>query len=223
MLPAYHVRDAARYAGVSVGTIHNWQRAQNDFVPALAAREERFSLSFLQLVELRFVSAMREAGIKLRAIRAAREYLAKAFKTEFPFADLRLKHNGQNIIVDLEETEGPVFRDIVLIADRGGQYSWKDIIGRKFDEFEYVDTIARRWYVGGKGSPILIDPHIAFGAPQVRGIPTWVIQNRHSGGESSKEIAEDFGLTQKLVKQALSFERRTTNNKNAQRKAWTTH
>lgn len=222
-LPAYHVKDAARFAGVSVGTIGNWQRAQRNFVPALAAREEGFSLSFLQLVELRFVAAMREAGIKLKAIRAAREYLAKAFETEFPFADIRLKHNAQNIIVDLEESEGATFRDVVLIADKGGQYSWKDIIGRKFQEFEYVDTIARRWHVAGRKSPIVIDPHIAFGAPQVKGIPTWVIKNRFVGGESLGEISADFGLTQKHVKAALNFEKSSNEKKNVQRKAWTTH
>ena len=68
ILPAYHVADAARYAGVSTGTVRNWQRAQKEFVPALAVREIGFSLSFLQLVELRFVAAMREANIQLRKI-----------------------------------------------------------------------------------------------------------------------------------------------------------
>jgi uncharacterized protein (DUF433 family) len=206
-LPAYHVSDAARYAGVAVGTIHNWQRAQKQYVPALAERERGFSLSFLQLVELRFVAAMREANISLHKIRAAREYLAKAFETEFPFADLRLKNDGQDILIDLEESEGVEFKGKMLVATRGGQYSWKDVIGNKFNEFEYVDRLARRWHVAGRNSPIIIDPQIAFGAPHVRGVPTWVLKNRHDGGESSAEIARDFKLSQKLVKTALAFER----------------
>ncbi|MGC2402380.1 MAG: DUF433 domain-containing protein [Acidobacteriaceae bacterium] len=219
LLPAYHVVDAARYAGVAVGTIRNWQKARKHFVPALAQRELGFSLSFLQLVELRFVAAMRQAGLPIRKIRAAREYLAKAFKVEFPFADLRLKSDGQDIILDLEEEQGAEFRGKVLIANKGGQYSWKDVIGSKFAEFDYEDHLARRWHVAGPDSPIVIDPFIAFGAPQIRGIPTWVLKNRHDGGESSKEIARDFRLPKKLVQVALAFENKTTRGKR-QSKAW---
>ena len=108
----------------------------------------------------------------------------------------------------------------VLVANAGGQYAWKAIIGDKFNEFEYDGLIARRWHVAGKGSPIIIDPRVAFGAPHVRGIPTWVLKNRHDGGESSAEIARDFKLPRKLVKTALKFEG-SDEKKKRQPEAWT--
>lgn len=216
LLPAYHVSDAARYVGVSISTIHHWQRAAHELKPVLANRDSRESLSFLQLVELRFVSAMRAAGIPLKKIRLAREYLAADFNTDFPFADLRLKHDGQDILLDL----GAEYSGRLLVANRGGQYVWKEIIGNKFDEFDYVDLQARRWHVAGKESPILIDPEIAFGAPQIRGVPTWALKNRHDSGESSAEISRDFKIPRKLVKDALEFER--LKDKNIRKsKAWT--
>src|SRR5690348_13146293 len=175
ILPAYPVVDAARYAKISVGTINNWQET------AIGARERGESLSYLQLVELRFVAAMREAGLKLRTIRSAREYLSKKFETAYPFADMRLMHDGQNILVDLEELEGEHLKDTILVASRGGQYAWKPVIGDKFVEFDYVDCLARRWYIAGRKSPIVVDPHVAFGAPNVRGIATWALKNRHDG------------------------------------------
>jgi len=220
ILPAYHVNDAARYAGTTPATIVSWQREQGQAGPALGVRDSGVALSFLQLVELRFVAAMRDLGMKLKDIRAAREYLQSQFKTEFPFADIRLKSDGQSILVDLEETEGAEFRGKVLVANKWGQYAWKEIIGERFHEFQYGDRFARRWHVAGKSSPILIDPLIAYGSPQIRGVPTWVVKNRHDGGESSDEIAKDFMLTKRQVKAALNFEQSADKNKSKQT-VWT--
>jgi uncharacterized protein (DUF433 family) len=205
-LPAYAVRDAARYAGVSVGTIRSWQQAQGTYTPALATRESGDALSYLQLVELRFVAAMREAGVKLSTIRKAREYLATRWHTDYPFAMAPLKTDGQYIIQDLEQAKGAEFRDLLLIADKGGQLSWKPIIDTKFLEFEYEGEWAMRWHLAGKESPIVIDPRIAFGSPMVRGVPTWALLGRYDAGENSDEIADDYGLNPTDVKAALDFE-----------------
>ncbi len=212
-LPAYAVRDAARYAHVSVQTILSWQKAQGEYVPALAERERGDALSYLQLVELRFVAAMREAGVTLKTIRRAREYLASRWKTDHPFATAPLKTDGQYIIQDLEEAEGSELADRLMIADKGGQLSWKPIIGDKFLEFDYEGEWAMRWRLAGQDSPIIIDPRIAFGAPIVKGIPTWALVSRHDAGESSDEIADDFRLDRADVKAALTFELEARNNK----------
>jgi uncharacterized protein (DUF433 family) len=200
------VRDAARYAHVSVSTIHTWQKAQGEYVPALAQRDRGDALSYLQLVELRFVARMREAGVKLRTIRKAREYLASRWKTDYPFAMKPLKTDGQYIIQDLEEAEGREFAGKLMIADKGGQISWKPIIGDTFIEFDYEGEWAMRWRLAGRDSPITIDPRIAFGAPMVKGIPTWALLGRSDAGESAEEIAADFKLDVAEVRAALDFE-----------------
>jgi uncharacterized protein (DUF433 family)/DNA-binding transcriptional MerR regulator len=210
-LPAYSVRDAARYAHVSVGTIRSWQRAQGEYVPALAARESGDALSYLQLVELRFVAAMRDAGVKLKTIRKAREYLAARWRTDYPFAMRPLKTDGQYIIQDLEEAEGKEFEGKLMIADKGGQISWKPIIGDRFLEFDYEGEWAMRWRLAGTDSPVIIDPRIAFGSPMVRGVPTWALLGRYDAGESSDEIAADFDLDPAEVKAALDFEHEARN------------
>lgn len=206
-LPAYLVQDAARYSGISVQTVNNWQKAQGQYVPALANREKGASLSYLQLVELRFVAAMRKAGVPLRKIRAAREYLAQRFAADHPFATLRLKTNGQDILLDLEESEGHAFKGTVLVANKGGQYSWKAIIGDTFQEFDYEKDLAMRWHVAGRSSPVVIDPRVAFGAPTVSGVPTWALRGRWESGEPIDEIAEDFKLTKLEVRAAVEFEK----------------
>ena len=91
-------------------------------------------------------------------------------------------------------------------ADQGGQLAWEIMIGR-LREFEYEkDGIVLKWHVAGRASPIIIDPRVAFGAPTVKGTPTWIIRGRWNAGESDSDIAEDFGIKKEEVREALKFE-----------------
>src|ERR1700693_2883785 len=83
-LPAYQVNEAARYARVTSQTIRNWQSARDGSNAALAHRKKGNALSYLQLVEVAFVSVMREMGLKLDLIKNARTYIAQNLNSEFP-------------------------------------------------------------------------------------------------------------------------------------------
>jgi hypothetical protein len=50
----------------------------------LSSREKRQELSYMKLIEVAVVAAFRGAGIRLPEIRAAREYVKKQLKSEFP-------------------------------------------------------------------------------------------------------------------------------------------
>ena len=51
-----------------------------------------------------------------------------------------------------------------------------------------------------------IDPRVAFGAPNVSGIPTWVIKGRYTAGETVADITEDFHLEATAIRDAWQFE-----------------
>ena len=71
--------------------------------------------------------------------------------------------------------------------------AWDELIGPVLEEFDYEhEGIAVRWHLAGAGVPIVIDPRVSFGAPSVRGTPTWIIKGRYDAGESDSAIAEDF-------------------------------
>jgi uncharacterized protein (DUF433 family) len=205
-VPNYEVGDAARYARVHSNTVSRWHKDTS-----LADREARAKLSYLQLVELAVVAACREAGMKLPDIRAARAYYAGAFNTKHPFATLKLKTDGVDLALDAGAD--------LLIGNRGGQMAWKSFIGDRFKEFEYEGGLATRWHVAGVSSPIVIDPRIEFGAPSVEGVPTWAVRGRWEAGEAISDIADDFGLKNKQVIAALSFE--GVDVAAAPRSAWT--
>lgn len=205
-LPAYRVVEVARYAGVTPQTVSNWQREASGHAPAISAREDHQALSYLQLVEVAFVASMRRLGVRLKAIRDARDYLRQRLDAEFPFATYRFKTDGQSILMDLEQFEATGSKGKLVVADKGGQLAWEAILEKRFTEFDYEEELAARWYVAGRDSPIIIDPQVAYGAPTVRGTATWILKGRWVAGEDVSDIAEDFGLPLDDVERGLRFE-----------------
>jgi uncharacterized protein (DUF433 family) len=205
-LPAYQVKDAAKYAEVTPQTVRNWQHAATDAAPAIATRESGASLSYLQLQELAVVSAMRAQGVKLHKIRLAREWLSQYFQLEFPFSDARVKADGQDILVEELGRELGKTTVRLLVANKGGQYVWADVIRHRFGDFEYEGNLALRWHVRGRTTGVVIDPRVSFGAPTIRGVPTWAIRGRFLSGESIEDLSSDFVLTRANVMKALEFE-----------------
>lgn len=205
-VPNYQVGEAAYYAGITSSTIISWQRSCAK--QTVASRESGLELSYLQLIEVAVVAAMRKGGIKLNEIRATRDFMKNRFKSEYPFAEYRFKSDGKSLWLSDTDIPGLKSRHGHLIrTGQQGQLAWSNIIGR-LNEFEYERKgIVIRWRVAGENSSVVIDPRISYGSPNVRGIPTWVIKGRWEAGEEKREIADDFGLKIPEVSDALSFER----------------
>lgn len=193
-LPNYEVREAAGYAHIHANTVWRWHKDTT-----LAAREAGSKLSYLQLIELAVAAACRQAGMKLADIRVARAFYAASYKTPHPFATLKLKTDGVDLALDAGAGQ-------LVIGNKGGQLAWKDFIGERFKEFDYEDGLATRWHVGGKQSPVVIDPRVRFGAPHVAGVPTWLLRERWEAGEPMDEITDDLNLKPPQVAAALQFE-----------------
>jgi uncharacterized protein (DUF433 family) len=203
-LPNYQVQEAARYARIAPQTVVQWQKGQTG---ALAPRPHREALSYLELIEVAVVAALRKEGVALWRIREAREYISRTLKSEYPFAQYSFKTDGRGLFIDFAQVVGAKrgFGKL-LRPDQQGQLAWEAVIGR-LTEFDYErQGIVIRWHVAGADSTVVIDPRISFGSPMVKGIPTWAIKGRWSAGEPPEEIAEDFGIREKEVMDALSFE-----------------
>ena len=152
------------------------------------------------------VGAFTEAGLRLKAIREARAYFARKLDSTHPFAEYRFKTDGKDLIADLDQIIGPEGKGKLLNANKGGQIEWASIIGDLLREFDYEGSLAVRWRVGGVKSPVVIDPRISFGAPSVKGKPTWLVRDRWRAGESVDYIARDLRLKAPDVESALVFE-----------------
>jgi uncharacterized protein (DUF433 family) len=205
-LPAYHIKEAARYAHVSPKTVSDWFKLRPDGSRMLAEKADGLALSYFELIEVAAIAALRKAGLSLHAIYSYREYVAKNLAAEFPFAQYKFKTDGQRITMNYEQIAGPKVKGTLIEPGKGGQLGWCAVLDDKLKEFDYSHGVASRWHVAGKNVPIVIDPQIAFGAPVLKGVPTWVLRERYEAGESLADIADDFGIKESDVKHALSFE-----------------
>jgi len=205
-LPAYTVADAARYARTHPQTVSYWHYGGRALGPALPGKERGKPLSYLQLVEVAFVATFRRLGVSLQRIRRARDYLAQRFESEYPFAEYRLATEGHHVLMDLQQAEPDAEVGRLILADANGQTAWRDVVAQRFAEFVYEYDLALVWRLGGPDSPIVIDPRVAFGAPTVRGTPTWALKGRWEAGEDVDDIQADFSLRRDDVLQALAFE-----------------
>lgn len=206
LLPAYQVVDAARYAKTTPQTVSYWHFGGPRVGPALPGREHRRPLSYLELVEAAFVATFRILGVSLQRIRNAREYAAQTLNSEFPFAEYRWLTEGQHMLLDLWEKESDFNAKQLVVGDIHDQITWQKMVGERFAQFDYEHGLALVWHVAGRQSPVIINPRIAFGAPMVRGIATWVLKGRWKAGESIEDIKEDFRLNEDEIKQGLQFE-----------------
>lgn len=206
-VPNYRIKEAARYADIATQTVASWHgRPGGNQKPTLSAKERGAALSYLQLIEVAVVASFRKAGVTLKKIKLAREYLAKQLEAEHPFAQYRFKTDGKELWMDYAQLHAPSDKTL-LAASLGGQLAWTDIIGR-LQEFEYDDDVklATKWRVAGADKSIIIDPRIQFGAPAIDGVATWVFKGRWEAGEPIDEIADDFGVPNSSVFEALAFE-----------------
>jgi len=207
-VPNYRIGEAARYAHLSPQTVAKWHtKPGSNRRSTLSTKEKGAALSYLQLIEVAVVSSFREAGVGLKKIEAAREYLAKQMEVEFPFAAYRFKTDGKDLWMDYAQFEASAGDRTLLAASRGGQLAWTDIIGR-LQEFDYENDegLAIRWHVAGRDENVIIDPRIQFGAPSVEGVATWAFKGRWEAGEDLDDIADDFGVSNSDVLAALRFE-----------------
>lgn len=208
--PVYRISEAARFTEAKPQTVYYWHKGTGAG-PAIRRSPENGgkSLSYMELVEVAFVAAMRSRGVSLQAIRRAREYVRRKIDSPYPFATYRFKTDGKHILLDLKDFKPDADEHDVIVLDRDGQLAWGNILASAFARFDYEKEIARRWHPLGHELPVIIDPAVAFGEPNVNGVATWVIKNRVIAGEKIDEIQRDFEVTETHIRAALEFEKVT--------------
>jgi len=170
-------------------------------------RGRKQGLSYLQLIEIAVVAAMRKQGVRLPEIRAARTFFADRLGLRFPFAQAKFKSDGIDILLDYEHSVRDNIKDKLVTANRGGQLIWTGAISRRLKEFNYgEDGNVVTWKLNGVESDIEISPQIAFGAPNIAGVTTAAIRQRWVGGYNIADISEDFELPHDAVEEAILFE-----------------
>jgi uncharacterized protein (DUF433 family) len=163
-------------------------------------------LSFLDLLEVRFLEAFLKHGIKWKTIRIASQKAADLLNRLHPFSTYKFKTDGRTILMEtMREDEDRVLLDLVK-----DQYVFEQIIGPfLYQGIEYNDRDEPyRWWPLGEHRSVVIDPRRAFGAPIVvpSGVPTKILAGGFKAEGSLSFVARWYDVTPEEVKDAVDFE-----------------
>jgi uncharacterized protein (DUF433 family) len=215
----YTVPEAARLLGIPARNITRWlggykyrDRTAGAVVempplwtPHLPRTERHIELDFRDLIELRFVKAFLDAGLRLPAIRAYLEYARDCVKDDRPFSTRRFRTDGRTIFLDSASAAG----DHELLDLKQRQYVIKATIERTLRDLDIEADAVTRWRpFRGKGS-IVIDPKRAFGQPIASryGVPTVALAEAVAAEGSVERVAALYEVSVSAVRDALEFER----------------
>jgi len=174
---------------------------------------DRQELSFLDLIEVRFVEHFRKHGAKTRTLRAAAERLRKEFDTPHPFATNRIHLVGDKadvfLVTDAMRESAKETKDHALLSLTTDNYVLEEIIKRYLvPGITFDRTFARRWVPRKDFPEIVVDPRIAYGQPAgPSGIPTGVLYDKWQAEDQSLDaVAEWYSVKTAEVQRAVDFE-----------------
>jgi uncharacterized protein (DUF433 family) len=214
---AYGIGEAARYLRIPQATLRAWTLGQYyrvedgrrlfDPVIQIADRERRL-LSFINVVEAHVLGAIRrQHKVSLQSVRKALRYLRQSMPSPNPLADREFAVQGKNLFVQ--------YLGRLIDVSHDGQLAMGSLLEAYLERIDWDDRgLARRLFLftrrGDLEQPrvIVLDPHVSFGRPVLAGtgIPTAVVAQRFKGGESSEELAKDYGRPKVEIEEAIRCE-----------------
>jgi len=219
----YSVGEAARLLQVRADSLRRWiagytfrsygvERFSRAVVePQLRQVHPVRLLTFLDLIELKFVALFRQEGVSMPVIRAAAERGARLFSSDHPFAVRRFTTDGKTIFAVLAEPgarpSGVSNEDLIQDLNRA-QYVIGHIAEPYFRKIDWGTPEALRLWPLGRAGRIVIDPQRCLGKPidAPTGVPTYTLYQAARSGESSRAVAEWYEVPIEAVLKSVEYE-----------------
>ena len=185
----YTVVEAARLLHEKPVAVRRWafgyRRRGRSYAGAIATDlppiGDAKAVTFCELVELMFVQGFLRSGVSWPKIHSAAAVARELLGTTHPFAMKKWFADPGGIYALLEETEG----ETVLVELSGaGQIAMRETLAMYLEQLDFdLDGFAARWHPLGKDLPVVVDPHLIFGAPVVKGtrMPTSILYRELHG------------------------------------------
>lgn len=214
----YHVTEASILTGIPTRTIRGWIRGYESGSrkkqPPLWHSEVNAdctdTISFQDLLEIRFVNAFRRYGVSLPAIREAAEHAREFFHQPYPFTCRRFQTDGRSIFAEVKEVAG----DDGLVDLVKKQNFFNRVIKPSLYtgiEYDSGENNALRWFPVLNSKKIVLDPERSFGKPVITeaGICTEVIYHSWlAEGENARMVASLYEIDVSAINAAVQFEQR---------------
>lgn len=209
----FSVSEAARLVGVSPTLVRGWLNGySNSALGPVVSRD--FSgtrtVSFLDLIELRFIAIFRSQQVSMRTLRNAAAKAREDWGVSHPLALSSEKYvtDRRNIFArSAEESDDQVTWDLAT----GQLEMWVTIENtiEKGVEFDPQTYLARLWRPREGDFPdVIIDPKIAFGSPVISGtkVPTSVLFKQWKADGNKEAVARWFDVSTDTVATAIEYE-----------------
>lgn len=204
----YTPREAARLVGETPQHVFRWTRGSGPSEPLWNARyqfiEDSTEISFLDLIEVRIVAAMRGQGISLQSIRFAIAFAQRTLGIERPLSSRDFKTDGSEILMDAIEDDGEF---VSLSKKSPGQKVFKKIIEQSLNDLEYENDLVARWRPRGFES-VIIDPARSFGDPLLDefSISTGMIYREYQEFGDAKYLSKIYEIPIQVIRVAIRYE-----------------
>jgi len=215
--PRYTIPEAAEFIQRPNSTVRRWalgnvrtqdgrRRVDEPLILIDGDVGDSILLSFLNLLELRFLAAYR-SRVPLQSIRRALEFSGSELGIDRPLLSLEFKTHGKSLFLRFA-AEGE--DEYLMNASRRGQLAWPSTLDAFIESIDYEEDTARRWWPLGRKEPVIVDTLLNGGRPStaLSGVRTNAIAvQRAKEGLYVPDIAHDVGASEREVRAALRFER----------------
>jgi uncharacterized protein (DUF433 family) len=211
----YTVPEASRLTRISTGKVRRWIKGY-DYRTSGSIRHSdavwqgeikpinnKISLSFRDLLELRFVDAFIRAGVSWHTMRRAHARAREQLNTTHPFCSNRIFTDGRSIL--LRQGEEDSDQTLVNLATNQAEFSRIVEPFRKELEFSGNDII---WWPLGRERQIVLDPKRNFGQPTLTksGVPAAILARSARANSSREVVARWYEVHPDEVRDAVEFE-----------------
>ncbi|WP_158544862.1 DUF433 domain-containing protein [Blastococcus sp. TF02-09] len=209
----YTEADAARLLQVSPSTLHYWleggQRRGRTYQPIIRPEPKggHADVTWAEFVEANLLKGYRrDANVPMRELRTFIEKLRDSLGVPYPLAHQKpYVTSGRRLVMEAQR-QADLAGDWWLVGEASGQLALLPAADAFYRQVVWDNDLAAGWRIAGADSPVLVDPDVRFGRPQVGGVSTEVIWEHNRAGESDEEIAEAFDLSTAQVWGALAYE-----------------
>jgi uncharacterized protein (DUF433 family) len=134
------------------------------------------------------------------------ERAREEFGVPYPLAHFRPLIDDKELVYRLQ-TEAGLDPELHLVRAEGDQIILAPVLEQFLDtvEFDPEYTVARLHPLGPR-TPVVIDPRVAFGSPQIRGIRTDLIAESYEIG-GMEEAARGWNVSPGEIDAAVTWER----------------
>lgn len=216
--PAYTLAEAARYLKLPEGTLRYWVQGRAGGLSGRAGGSSPLihpperqppTLSFWNLIEAHVLRSLRmDHGVSLPALRKAIQYAQKSQGIERLLLSRELKTSAGQVFLER-------YGQLISLS-ASGQLAMQRLFQDHLKRVEWDDSkfpVRLYPFLANESpestKPIVIQAELGFGRPIVQkvGVSTGAIADRIDAGEQVRDLADDYGLTESEIVEAVLYER----------------